>query len=33
MADNPNFRAFWYGTDRLFTNAVFFGPITQVPRR
>ena len=25
MADNPNFRAFWYGTNRLFANAVFFG--------
>jgi hypothetical protein len=25
MADNPNFRAFWYGTNKLFLNAVFFG--------
>jgi hypothetical protein len=25
MADNPNFRAFWFGTTRLFMNAVFFG--------
>jgi hypothetical protein len=25
MADNPNFRAHWYGTNRLFLNAVFFG--------
>jgi len=25
MADNPNFRAFWYGTNKLFANAVFFG--------
>ncbi|MCB0531336.1 MAG: zinc carboxypeptidase [Saprospiraceae bacterium] len=24
---NPNFRAFWYGTNRLFANAVFFGGI------
>ncbi|MDX2305027.1 MAG: M14 family metallopeptidase [Microscillaceae bacterium] len=23
--DNPNFRAFWYGTNKLFANAVFFG--------
>lgn len=23
--DNPNFRAFWYGGNRLFLNAVFFG--------
>jgi hypothetical protein len=22
---NPNFRAFWYGTNKLFLNAVFFG--------
>jgi hypothetical protein len=26
MADNPNFRAFWYGTNKLFLNAIFFGP-------
>ncbi|GAB5520617.1 MAG: M14 family metallopeptidase [Rhodothermales bacterium] len=25
FTDNPNFRAFWYGTNRLFMNAVFFG--------
>lgn len=25
MVDNPNFRAFWYGTNKLFMNAVFFG--------
>ncbi|NJC26280.1 M14 family zinc carboxypeptidase [Neolewinella antarctica] len=25
FADNPNFRAFWYGTNRLFMNAVMFG--------
>jgi len=24
FADNPNFRAFWYGTNRLFINAIFF---------
>lgn len=23
--DNPNFRAFWYGTNGLFLNAVYFG--------
>jgi len=23
--DNPNFRAFWYGTSALFLNAVFLG--------
>lgn len=27
MADNPNFRAFWLGSMRLFTNALFFGGI------
>ena len=25
LADNTNFRAFWYGTNRLLMNAVFFG--------
>lgn len=25
MTDNPNFRAYWYGTNKLFLNAVFFG--------
>ncbi|WP_421873724.1 M14 family zinc carboxypeptidase [Marinoscillum sp.] len=25
FADNPNFRAFWYGTNKLFMNALFFG--------
>ena len=25
FADNPHFRAFWYGTDGLLLNAVFFG--------
>ena len=25
MLDNPNFRAYWYGTQKLFANAVFFG--------
>ncbi|MCZ6631974.1 MAG: M14 family zinc carboxypeptidase [bacterium] len=24
--DNPNFRAIWYGTNKLFANALFFGP-------
>ena len=24
MIDNPNFRAFWYGTNKLFANALFF---------
>ncbi len=25
ISDNPNFRAFWRGTKRLFLNAIFFG--------
>ncbi|PHN03357.1 M14 family metallopeptidase [Flavilitoribacter nigricans] len=25
MTFNPNFRAFWYGTNRIFLNSVFFG--------
>lgn len=25
FAGSPNFRGFWYGTNRLFANAVFFG--------
>lgn len=25
FVDNTNFRAFWYGTNKLFANAVFFG--------
>jgi len=25
IMDDPNFRAFWYGTNRLFLNAVFLG--------
>ena len=25
--DNPNFRGFWYGSNRLFMNAIFFGPV------
>lgn len=25
MTDDPNFRAFWYGTNKLFANAIFFG--------
>ena len=25
LVDNPNFRAFWYGTNRIFANSIFFG--------
>ena len=27
FANNPNFRAFWFGTNKLFANSLFFGPI------
>jgi zinc carboxypeptidase len=30
FTDNPNFRAFWYGTNRMFLNALFFGREIQV---
>jgi hypothetical protein len=32
FADNPNFRGSWYGTNKLFMNAVFFGSIISVPK-
>lgn len=31
MLDNPNFRGYWYGTNRLFLNALFFGRHVNVP--
>lgn len=27
--DNPNFRAYWYGSNRLFLNALFFGDVIE----
>ncbi|TFV95948.1 zinc carboxypeptidase [Algoriphagus kandeliae] len=27
FADNMNFRAFWFGTNKLFLNAIFFGQV------
>ena len=27
LAGDPNFRAFWYGSNRLFANSIFFGRI------
>ena len=27
FADNPNFRGFWYGTNRIFINSLFLGQI------
>ena len=32
FADNPNFRGAWYGTNRLFLNALFLGNHIAVPR-
>jgi len=29
LVDNPNFRAFWYGTNKLMMNAIFFGNIVS----
>ena len=31
FADNPNFRGAWYGTNRLFLNAIFFGDKISIP--
>jgi len=31
FADNPNFRGSWYGTNRLFLNALFLGQHVLVP--
>ncbi|MBC6991627.1 M14 family metallopeptidase [Hymenobacter sp. BT491] len=29
LTDNPNFRAFWYGTNKLFLNSIFFGQLMR----
>jgi len=31
FADNPNFRGYWYGTNKLFLNAVFFSKVFDAP--
>ena len=31
LVDNPNFRGYWRGTNRLFLNALFFGDHIEVP--
>jgi ribonuclease HII len=33
FADNPNFRGSWYGTNRLFLNALFLGDKIVVPKQ
>jgi hypothetical protein len=30
MVDDLNFRAFWFGTTKIFMNAVFFGNIIRM---
>jgi len=32
FADNPNFRGAWFGTNKLFFNALFFGSEISVPK-
>ncbi|WP_158976217.1 M14 family zinc carboxypeptidase [Cellulophaga sp. L1A9] len=32
FADNPNFRGSWYGTNRLFLNALFLGDKIEIPQ-
>jgi hypothetical protein len=29
IADNPNFRGFWYGTSKLYLNPIFFGSVVK----
>ncbi|MEM1262759.1 MAG: M14 family zinc carboxypeptidase [Pseudomonadota bacterium] len=31
FADNPNFRGYWYGTNKLFLNALFFSTLFDPP--
>ena len=31
FSDNPNFRGTWYGTNKMFLNALFFGPLISLP--
>lgn len=31
FADNPNFRGYWYGTNKLFLNALFFSKVFDAP--
>ncbi len=33
FADNPNFRGSWYGTNRLFLNAIFLGQHIDIPEK
>lgn len=29
IINNPNFRAFWFGTNKIFANSLFFGPVIR----
>jgi len=31
FSDNPNFRGTWYGTNKMFLNALFFGSLISSP--
>jgi hypothetical protein len=31
FADNPNFRGYWYGTNKLFLNSLFFSKAFDAP--
>ena len=33
FTDNTNFRAFWYGTNKLLMNAIFFSDKMRINRR
>ncbi len=33
IADNPNFRGFWYGGNKLMMNAIFFGRMIELAAR
>ena len=32
FADEPNFRGTWYGTNKLFLNALFYGSLINIPQ-
>jgi len=32
FSDNLNFRGSWYGTNRLFLNALFLGSLIEIPK-
>ncbi len=33
FSDDMNFRAFWLGTSRVFTNALYFGQMISAPQK